>query len=61
MQTPENPQKMGGYTIYQVAKELGVNHHTIRRWIKEGKLEAIKYTDRTIRIAPEAVKKMGAK
>lgn len=38
-------------TPKQVAKKLGVSEFTIWRYIKAGKLKAIKYTARNFRIA----------
>ena len=37
-------------TCEQVAKKLGVSIFTVYRYIKAGKLKAIKYTERNFRI-----------
>lgn len=37
-------------TPKQVANKLGVSEYTIWRYIKAGKLKAIKYTERNFRI-----------
>jgi len=39
------------FTSKQVANKLGVSEYTIWRYIKAGKLKAIKYTARNFRIA----------
>jgi excisionase family DNA binding protein len=42
-----------GLSITQAAERLGVHHHTIRNWIKAGKLPATRFGDRIVRIDPE--------
>lgn len=42
-------------SINQAAEELGVNPFTIRRWIKSGKLAAIRMGAKLWRISPEAL------
>ena len=37
-------------TCEQVAKKLGVSIFTVYRYIKAGKLKAVKYTERNFRI-----------
>lgn len=38
------------YTIGEVAKIVGVHRTTVSGWIKEGRLEAIRFGHRTVRI-----------
>ena len=40
------------YTIRRVARQLNVTEGTVRRWIKEGRIEARKF-GRGYRVAPE--------
>ena len=40
-------------TMDEAAVRLGVNPRTIRRWIKDRGLPAIKFTEKVIRIRPE--------
>ena len=42
------------YTIREAADLLGVHYQSIRAWIKEGKLRAVK-VKRTVRISKEAL------
>jgi len=44
------------YTPKQIAKMLGVSDFTIWRYIKAGKLKAIKYTARNFRITEKDLK-----
>lgn len=30
------------YSVNQIAEAYGVHHRTVRRWIREGKLDAVK-------------------
>ena len=45
------------YTPKQVAKMLGVSDFTIWRYIKAGKLKAIKYSARNFRIEESELKR----
>jgi excisionase family DNA binding protein len=42
-------------TIQQVAKRLGLNPRTIRRWISEGKLRKRAISQRTVMVDPESL------
>lgn len=46
---------LSGYTVEEVAKELGVHWQTVLNCIKRGELEAVKM-GRGYRISPEALK-----
>jgi len=41
------------HTIQEVAEELRVHPWTVRRWIREGKIKAIRYGHRTVRITED--------
>lgn len=43
---------MGLLTVKDVASELNVKEQSVRRWIKQGKLQRIKLS-KSVRIAPE--------
>lgn len=43
------------HTIQQIADQYGVNPRTIRRWIKSGRIDAIRVGPRLIRLDPNAV------
>jgi len=49
------------YTINEVAEIMSVHRETIRRWIASGKLESVRYSERTIRIPQESLDKMKGK
>nr|DAL64989.1 MAG TPA_asm: helix-turn-helix domain protein [Caudoviricetes sp.] len=40
-----------------LAEELGVSDRTVRRWIAEGRLKAIRLSERVIRIEPAEVER----
>ena len=42
-------------TVTQAAAILGVNSFTIRRWIKSGKLEAMRIGEKLLKIKPESL------
>lgn len=42
-------------TVRKVSQALGVSTATIRRWINDGKLQALRLNQRTIRIPGDAV------
>ena len=44
-------------TVRQVSQCLGISTATVRRWIKDGKLLALKLSEKTIRIPGEALDK----
>ena len=44
-------------TIYEVAELFGVHWQTVRNWIKEGKIKAIKI-ERTVRIPDEEIERL---
>lgn len=44
-------------TIYEVAELFGVHWQTVRNWIKEGKIRAIKI-ERTVRIPDEEIERL---
>lgn len=44
-------------TVSQAAAILGVNSFTIRRWIKNGKLEAMRIGEKLLKIQPESLAK----
>ena len=45
----------GFMSIKEAAEDLGVNSFTVRRWIKSGKLEAIRMGEKLWRISPDAI------
>lgn len=47
---------MGLLTVKDVASELNVTEQSVRRWIKQGKLQRIKLS-KSIRIAPEELQR----
>lgn len=47
----------GFMSIREAAEELGVNSFTVRRWIKSGKLEAIRMGEKLWRIRPDAIER----
>lgn len=44
-------------TVYEVAELFGVHWQTVRNWIKEGKIKAIKI-ERTVRIPDEEIERL---
>lgn len=44
-------------TVSQAAAILGVNSFTIRRWIKSGKLEAMRIGEKLLKIKPDSLTK----
>ncbi|MDD3473515.1 MAG: helix-turn-helix domain-containing protein [Syntrophaceae bacterium] len=44
-------------TVRKVSQSLSVSTATVRRWIKDGKLTALRLNQRTIRIPSEAIEK----
>jgi len=42
-------------TIKQIAAALGTHPETVRRWIRTGKLPAMKATKRTIRVRSDVI------
>ena len=44
---------MPTYTIQEVAEELRVHEETVRRWIRTGKVKALRYGHRTVRITED--------
>jgi excisionase family DNA binding protein len=40
--------KEGYVTVYEVADFFGISHHTIRSWIRQGKVDAIKIGRRVL-------------
>ena len=49
---------MPTYTIKQVAQELQVHPHTVRRWIRQGKLKVLRFGHRTVRITQEELERI---
>lgn len=47
-----NPLSEEYFTIQDVAKRLKVSVHTVRRWIREGDLNAVYPGGKLVRIAP---------
>ena len=45
--------RMPTYTIQEVAEELRVHEETVRRWIRTGKVKALRYGHRTVRITED--------
>jgi excisionase family DNA binding protein len=46
------------YTPEEVAKMLKISERTVRRWVREGNLEAMRY-GRQVRISAQALQKFG--
>lgn len=44
-------------TIYEVAEIFGVHWQTVRNWIRDGKIKAVKI-ERTIRISDEEIERL---
>ena len=44
-------------TIYEVAEIFGVHWQTVRNWIKEGKIKAVKIS-KTVRIPEEEIDRL---
>jgi excisionase family DNA binding protein len=44
------------YTTSDVAEMLRVHINTVRSWIRDGKLNAVKVSDKTMRITEEELK-----
>lgn len=55
MVTDPIPDKAGLLTVAEAAAILGVNVFTVRRWIKAGRLEAIRMGEKLLRIRPDAI------
>lgn len=55
MVTDPLPDKAGLLTVAEAAAILGVNAFTVRRWIKAGRLEAIRMGEKLLRIRPDAI------
>lgn len=51
---------MNMHTIREVADFFRVKPATVRRWIKEGKLDAVTLAPKTVRITEDAVKEFMA-
>lgn len=45
-------------TIKEIATALGTHPETVRRWIRGGKLPAMKATKRTIRVRSDVIEEM---
>ena len=45
---------------YEAAEHIGVSSRTIRRWIAEGRLRAVRFGPRTIRVRLEDLEAVGA-
>jgi excisionase family DNA binding protein len=45
----------------EVARQLGVSRSTVYRWFWEGKLQGVKFSDRSLRILVNSVEKMISK
>jgi excisionase family DNA binding protein len=46
------------YKVSQIAQEFSVSAHTVARWIREGKIKAIKLPGGTYRIPVEEVERI---
>lgn len=57
MTKPILPEPGELMTVSQAAAILGVNSFTIRRWIKNGKLEAMRIGEKLLKIKPESLAK----
>ena len=50
------PLRLADYpTVPQVATDLGVSDETVRRWIRQHRLKAVRVGPRTLRIDPESL------
>jgi len=47
---------MGLLTVKEAAEELNVTEQSVRRWIKQGKLQRIKLS-KSVRIAPKELQR----
>lgn len=45
-------------TVREIASALGTHPETVRRWIRGGKLPAIKATKRTIRVRSDVIEEL---
>lgn len=45
-------------TIKQAAEQLQVHPNTIKNWIKAGRIEAVKLSERTVRINQAEIERM---
>lgn len=43
------------HTVQQIADQYGVDPRTIRRWVKDGRIQAVKIGPRFIRFDPDEV------
>jgi excisionase family DNA binding protein len=43
-------------TVEEVAELMGVHPETVRRWVRDGRLQAMRWGDR-LRFKPEAIRK----
>lgn len=48
-------------SIKSAANQLGVHTNTIHNWIRAGRIDAVKLSERTIRIAQEDINNMKGK
>lgn len=47
-----------GYSIAQVAKQVGVSYRTIRRRVNDGLIPALSYGEKTTRISRETLQRL---
>jgi excisionase family DNA binding protein len=52
---PTTPQVTPLLTTAETAARLGLSPHTIRSWVRSGKLPGIYLTERSLRFRPEDV------
>ena len=45
-------------TVQEIASALGTHPETVRRWIRSGKLPAMKATKRTIRVRSDVIEEL---
>lgn len=43
------------YTVEEVAEKFKVNHRTVRKWIRDGKIKAIKICGYSVRITESEI------
>ncbi|WP_153395789.1 helix-turn-helix domain-containing protein [Ornithinicoccus halotolerans] len=46
-------------SINDAADRLGVHHQTVRRWVSAGRLEAVRFGPRVLRVRVEDVDRLG--